>query len=50
MKIGEIIDCNGHLCKVTKQVDEYSYEICDMESGALSLFVIGRPMLNEENI
>ncbi len=47
MEIGEIIDCNGDICEVTKQVDEYSYEIRDTESGAVSLYVVGRPVSEE---
>ena len=31
MEIGEIINFNGCTYKVTKQVDDYSYEICGPE-------------------
>lgn len=44
MEIGEIIDFNGRICKVTKQVDDYNYEICDTESGIVSLYSVGRPI------
>ena len=48
MGIGEIINFNGCTYKVTKQVDDYSYEICDIESGTVSLYAVGRPVPDEQ--
>ena len=48
MEIGEIINFNGCTYKVTKQVDDYSYEICDIKSGTVSLYAVGRPVAEEQ--
>ena len=50
LEVGQSIELGGNVYEVTKQVDEYTYEISNTESGEVLPYILGRPVSEEPTI
>lgn len=50
LKVGETIKNGKDTYEITKQIDDFTYEIINVKTGVLSVYAIGRPIVDENII